>query len=109
TQLAQNQQHGDILVNYQKDISDLLLNQQLGKTYEGGAIRVVAQAKTLAALSALDQDGQRKGLIIQFLYDAQLIQTRHPIIDLNHAELNEAKLSGAHLRNVNLSGANMRG
>src|ERR1700694_745978 len=73
TQLAQDQQHEAVLVDYEKDISDLLLNQHLGKSNRGDAIQLVAQAKTLATLNALNGDGKRKGLIIQFLSQAQLI------------------------------------
>lgn len=103
--VTQNQQQEDVLVNYEKDISDLLTNQQLGKSNERDAIRVVAQAKTLAALNELDP--KRKGFLIRFIYEAQLISTRHPIVDLSNADLSNADLSNANLDRANLSKTNL--
>jgi len=101
--LLQNQQWEDALINYEKDISDLLPNQQLGSS----SFRAVARARTLAALSILDRD--RKGLLIQFLYDTRLITTRHPIVDLSNANLIEVNLKLTKLSRVNLSGAILSG
>ena len=58
--IAQEQQREDVLINYEKDISDLLLNQQqLGTTPAGDVVRAVARARTLTALNALNQDTKR--------------------------------------------------
>ncbi|GAB1538153.1 hypothetical protein NUACC21_08110 [Scytonema sp. NUACC21] len=51
----------------------------------------IARARTLSVLRRLDRDGERKGSIIRFLFDAELIST----LDLNDANLSGANLSSA--------------
>ena len=111
-QIAQDQQRENVLVTYEKDISDLLLTTNLRVSQEGAPVRAVARARTLSALSQLDAN--RKGLLIQFLYEAQLIQIKHTIIDLSNADLSganlaRADLTGAHLARANLTGADLAG
>jgi uncharacterized protein YjbI with pentapeptide repeats len=63
-------------------------------------------------LEALDPD--RKGRLLQFLNEANLINPKDPVIDLSgadatHADLSNDYLVSANLRGANLSGANLSG
>ena len=106
-QIALDQQQQETLVAYQKDISDLLLTQNLGSSKAGDEVRVVARARTLSTLRILDS--KRKGLLTRFLYDAQLITGAIPIISLMNADLRSADLSDSDLRGADLNGAHLEG
>lgn len=69
------------------------------------ALLDVARARTLSVLRRLDQDGERKGSVIRFLVDAELISN----LDLNTADLSNADLSGVNLTRAKLSKANLSG
>ncbi len=68
-------------------------------------MREIAWARTLTILPRLD--GERKGSVLRFLHEANLIGDGMSIIDLHHADLKGADLSGANLNLANLSGANL--
>ncbi len=124
-QIAQDQQLENALKTCIDDIKDLLgygnnsllLNKGLIASKPGDEVRVVARAEVLSALRQLD--GKRKGILIQFLYEAMLISVPNNhivtssgndvIIDLSDANLSGANLGAAHLRGVNLFYANLRG
>jgi hypothetical protein len=52
-------------------------------------------------------DGERKGRVVQFLYEANLITGTQRIIDLSGADLRKAELSEANLRSADLSRVNL--
>ena len=62
----------------------------------------VIRARTLSILRRFDQDPERKGSVIRFLAEAEIIAK----LRIN---LSDADLSGANLRNVDLSRANLSG
>ncbi len=124
------------LQTYLDRMSELMLSTGLGLS--GGkpspdqkAARIVARARTLTVLHELD--GTRKGMVLRFLHDSDLIVTNEgnsqAVIDLRGADLREADLSGADqswsdlrktnlqeavlsradLRGADLSGADLRG
>jgi hypothetical protein len=115
-QSALDQQRAAILQTYIDNIQDLLLNHNLlgdSPQPKNDADKVtiqetqeLAHARTLTALQGLDL--QRKGALLQFLHEAQLIGAVDPktgkvvarIIDLSFADLR-----GANLRGADLSGA----
>jgi len=115
--IAHIQQQDTILSDYFSDMSSLLLNKDvnLHDSQKGSVIRNIARARTLLALRRLDQDIKsdlnRKGNLLQFLYEAGLISKNRPkldpIINLNQADLNGINLSNAKLDGIDLSGANM--
>jgi uncharacterized protein YjbI with pentapeptide repeats len=74
----------------------------------GDDLSVVARAHTLAVLPRLA--GSRKGSILRFLYESDLIGKygQQSVIDLKRADLRGAFLSGADLSGINLSGADLR-
>jgi uncharacterized protein YjbI with pentapeptide repeats len=107
---------GVALQTYFDRMGVLLLNHNLGASQRGDKVRVVAQARTFAALRQLD--GERKGLLLQFLYESDLIgkpaeseddDQRGAIIDLQGADLCNADLAGADLRGADLRGADLFG
>jgi uncharacterized protein YjbI with pentapeptide repeats len=86
-----------------------------------GDKRVAARARTLTVLRELN--GARKRSVLQFLYEAQLINSRGVTrsgrdfyarvtdldsADLSMADLRNVRLSGADLRKVVLKGADLR-
>jgi uncharacterized protein YjbI with pentapeptide repeats len=107
-QLATDQQQESVLVTFESDISDLLLRDNLRSSTTGDAVRDVARARTLVALRRLDPI--RKGYLIQFLHEAQLVKAggaNNPIVYLAGADLEDAFLSGADLTSADLSGADL--
>jgi len=112
---ADKQNREAVLAAYQSSITDLLLNHKLGvrnvvKPDDQEAARISAiSARSLTLVTVRRLDGDQKGFLIQFLYNAQLINQGHPIISLNTADLSRINLSGIKLRGINLSGAVMTG
>ncbi len=107
-QLAADQERETVLVTFESAMSDLLLRDNLRSSKTGDAVRVVARARTLAALQSLDPT--RKGYLVRFLFEAQLLMSGapdNPIVDLRDADLSGANLTGANLHEADLSGANL--
>ena len=109
-EVENDRQRQQVLDAYFSYISDLLLEKKLLATNDADPARNLARTQTLTALRLLD--GRRKSQLLQFLYEAQLINSQ-PVIqlnggDLSNAILNEATLSGAELRGVYFVGASIR-
>jgi uncharacterized protein YjbI with pentapeptide repeats len=117
-QQALDQQQATTLQTYIDNIQDLLLNHNLRKadaSVDANPYRdvaVLARARTLTALQGLDAG--RKGRLLIFLYEAQLIGFFNsqgklivPVIVLAGADLAGANLTGANLAGANLTGANL--
>jgi len=103
--IESDRQRQAILSTYFDRLSDLLLNQEprLRDAKNKDEIRIVARARTLSAFRSLD--GERKGRVLQFLYEGGLITGESPVIVLKGANLEGAQLRGAHLREATLEGA----
>jgi Pentapeptide repeats (8 copies) len=73
----------------------------------------IVRARTLSILRRLDEDGKRKGSVIRFLIDIELIskvdlsEANLNGADLSLAKLSKAQLRGAELNRANLNGANL--
>jgi uncharacterized protein YjbI with pentapeptide repeats len=109
SQIAQDQQQENAFQAYLDRMSDLLLNSKLRESKLEDEVRKVARGRTLTVLPQLY--GIRKGELVQFLYEAGLIDRTNVIVDLRSADLSgaylkEAELGAASL-NCNLSGANL--
>jgi uncharacterized protein YjbI with pentapeptide repeats len=103
------------LQGYLDAMSTLIFERHLVESRQGDAVREVARADTLTALHRLN--GERKGQIVRFLAEAQLLATESGFIPgvlvaklkLDDADLAGANLAGAVLREANLTGVNLRG
>ena len=103
------------LQTYLGDMGELILRDKspLSEAPPDDAVSRLAQAKTLTVLGGLDP--QSKGILLQFLREAQLIKKddeKAPIIslagaDLSDIEMERADLSDADLSDANLSDANL--
>lgn len=110
----------EALLAYFKHISELLIdkklkiliNQKLETTDPDysmlDAALDVARACTLSVLRRLDKDGERKGRVIRFLSDTELVSELDlELADLSYANLSNVKLKGANLGYANLSNADL--
>jgi flagellar basal body-associated protein FliL len=106
---AEQRAQDDALQSYLNQLGQLLLDKdtQLLHPEEGDDARTLARAWTLTVLPTLDRNRKRR--VLQFLYEAGLIDKERPIVDLTGADLRGADLSGAFLSDANLSGAFLSG
>jgi hypothetical protein len=91
---------------YYDKMTELLLEKNLHEAEEGAQTILIAKARTQAILRSLDSPN--KGLLIQFLYEAHLIDKTRTIIHLDKADLIGVHLFGADLKGADLSGADLR-
>jgi hypothetical protein len=110
--LARAGQQEEALQAYLDTMAGLLLDRGLRTAEPQAEVWSVARARTRAMLRRLD--GERKGDLLEFLAEADLIGRDRIGIDLAEADLAEAdlsdaNLSGADLRGAELSGADLRG
>ena len=136
-EIAESNQREEALQNYLDRLSDLLIEKNLiGKAVKFQAasekqaednqpdLKIleekelldaasdVIRARTLSLLRRLGKDGERKGHVIRFLIEAEVISKLKLNLrdaDLSGADLRDADLSGANLSGANLSGANLSG
>jgi uncharacterized protein YjbI with pentapeptide repeats len=107
---VENQRAQDeALQAYLDQMSQRLLDKDrpLRESEEGDEVRTLARTRTLTVLTRLD--GERKGNVVRFLYEAGLILKDHPIVVLQHGTLREADLIEAYLIGADLSGSDLRG
>ena len=104
--IALDSQRAALLQDYLDRMSDLLIGQKLCDPQTSSEARHVARARTLIVLPQLDD--KRKGRLIQFLYESQLlILGTSNCIPLHNADLSGANLSGFDLMGINLTGADL--
>jgi uncharacterized protein YjbI with pentapeptide repeats len=98
------------LQGYLDRMTELLLDKALRSSGVDTEVRAVARARTLTSLRKLNEI--RKSILVQFLYDADLINiktaTDKPIIDLSGADLDGIDLRNTRLPRITLSGLYMR-
>ncbi len=109
--IAEDNQREAVLQEYIDKMSELLLDKNLRESTEDAEVRKIARVRTLTALRRLD--AERKGSVLQFLHESDLISKDTPIIhltgaDLSGANLISAKLGGADLRDADMRDADMR-
>jgi len=107
-----DQQRATTLQTYIDSIQDLLLNHHLLNAKSTDDVATLARARTLTALQGMDSN--RKGVLIRFLDEANLIgflddhaHQQPAIVDLSQADLSGADLSNANLAGVDLGYANL--
>jgi len=72
-QIANDKYHQDLLSQYFDQMTDLITKEQLLDHNKGKESQVIARARTLSTLRELSKDGERKGLLIKFLSEANLL------------------------------------
>lgn len=102
-ELAKQRAQDEALQAYLDQMSNLLLEKDLRSSDENSEVRTLARARTFTVLSRLD--GERKASVVQFLYDARLInkskgQFDGPIVSLSGADLRGVNLYGTYLKGV---------
>jgi hypothetical protein len=87
--IAERRTQDEALQANLNQMSDMLIptkeQPSLYKARPGDSLSSVARARTLTVLPRLD--GERKGQVMQFLYEAGLIAKRRPVLDLSDADL----------------------
>src|SRR5918992_243477 len=98
---------------YLDQMSNLMIDQKLGKNHENSiedSVRKVAQARTIAILLGLDAEHKRRPL--KLIYELELINRNRNgnkcIIELKNAGLDHANLSELTLRDANLRRVDLR-
>jgi uncharacterized protein YjbI with pentapeptide repeats len=122
-QIAQEQKHQEILTDYFSKMQDLIVETKKSKQTPGSKesnseerllleFRTTAQALTLSVLEQLD--GKRKGKVITYLAESQLItanndnQSSLPEVENdNPSSLPEIKLNGANLKEIVLKNVDL--
>jgi uncharacterized protein YjbI with pentapeptide repeats len=90
---------------YLDQMSQLMLEGDLRSSEEGSEVRTLARARTRTVLTRLDS--RRKGSVVQFLYEASLINKERPVVSLSGVSLRGADLSGLDLRGADLINVNV--
>lgn len=117
-EIADDRAREAVLETYLDRMTELLLDGGLGQSTEGARVRQVARARTLTTLRRLD--GERKGVLLRFLYESELIlATPNAVLSLSDADLSRANLTfasldradlrGAYLNEADLMGAHLKG
>jgi uncharacterized protein YjbI with pentapeptide repeats len=114
-ELADQRAQDEALQAYLNQMSSLLLERNLREAEAATEVRILARARTLTVLNRLDPS--RKTAVVQFLLEAELIQSvddRGPIIRLVGADLGGAGVGTSNvlvrrgnLVRTDLSGANL--
>jgi len=105
--IALDNQQEAALKEYLDKMSALLLENDLSKPVELEKVRKIGRVRTLTALRRLD--GERKAIVLQFLYESGLIDKSMSVVDLTGADLSKTNLSHANLRGADLRAAILRG
>ena len=83
----------------------LVIDRNLQDSERDSPEQAVAIAHTFATLRGLD--GARKGLVVKFLYESNLINNGKPVVGLARADLRSSDLGGLYLSRCDMSGANL--
>jgi uncharacterized protein YjbI with pentapeptide repeats len=118
-EIATDRQQEAALQAYLDRMTDLLLEKDLRKAVHPETLleaewrnskfpelQSIAKTLTFTVLRSLDK--RRKGQVIQFLYEADLIGRANKVVDLRSASLDGADLHRADLQGADLSYADLR-
>lgn len=112
-EIADENRRQTLLQSYLDKITELLLEQNLQDPAAPRAVRTIARAHTLAVLRVLDP--KRKAVVLQFLYDSELIARNQKSVDLGGANFSfidfdpSSQSIPRNLSNIDLSGAILTG
>ena len=103
-EIALDRQQEAALQVYIDRMSDLLVNGAL-RNAENKEVHNVARIRTLTLLRGLDVT--RKGMVLLFLHEAELINGDKPTIDLSGANFENIEIDHANLTHANLFMVNL--
>lgn len=106
-EITVDNQKEEALGSYTEAMSKLMLESHLRDSEQGSEVRVLASTRTLSTLRRLN--GERKGIVLQFLADANLIGKADPVIDMTNADLSSAVATRAFLSRVSLNKVDLQG
>jgi hypothetical protein len=108
-EIADERRQDDMLQAYLDGMSQLLTDKErpLHRAELGDYLSTMARARTTTVLQRLK--GERKGSVVQFLYESGLITTTHTVLTLRGADLGDANLIRANLIRADLSEADLNG
>ena len=106
-ELAEDNQRESALQTYIKDMSELLLHENLRNSKKGDEVRSIARVLTLTTLRRLDP--ARKSSVVLFLKESDLIEKDNLIVDLSGADLSGVILNMTNLNNIDLYETDMSG
>jgi hypothetical protein len=113
-EIAKARTQDEALEAYLDKMTELLVDQNLSARQNDidklkeDAVRTAAWARTKTVLRRLD--GNRKGAVLRFLREADLIKKGRPVIrSLSGADLREANLQGSVLEDTALEGVVLKG
>lgn len=104
-EIATNRRQDMALQAYLDSMTSLQLDNGLRTSEPDSEVRAIARARTLTVLRGLD--GFRKGMVLQYLYDSDLLINEG--INQTIVSLSGADFRGAELRKANLSRASLGG
>ena len=104
-EISLDNQHEAALQAYIDNMSALLLEKDLRDPVEVDKVRKIARVRTLTVLPRCD--GRRKAIVLQFLFESDLINKNNKVIDLEGADFSGAELCRAQLSKADLSRANL--
>ncbi len=109
-ELAYTNLREEALQGYLDRISAILIDNNVSSLDPSDpsleTIKDVVRTRTLTVLRSLDDDGERKGSVIRFLVDADLLSI-YFAVDLSSANLKGVQLSGVNLSRAILSNADL--
>ena len=92
-ELTRDNQQETLLQAYIDKMSELLLKEGLRESQPEDEVRKIARVRTLTVLQRLDRlDEIRKRSLLQFLYEANLIDKDNAIVDASGADLDFVQL-----------------
>jgi uncharacterized protein YjbI with pentapeptide repeats len=104
-EIAEDNRNQTTLEAYFDRMTELLLERTLRESQELDEVRCIARTRTLSVLRNLDS--RRKGQVLQFLYESNLV-SKNRVVDLTGADFDEAQLQDADLAGADLSGISLR-
>lgn len=98
--------HEAALQNYFEQVGSLLIEKPLRQASHDDDLSTVVRAQTLTVLEGLEPT--RKRILLQFLYESELMNKDKPVVSLVSANLSEADLSDANLHKAALNETTLR-
>jgi uncharacterized protein YjbI with pentapeptide repeats len=103
--IEKDRQEQTIITEYYSRMGQLMLEYDLRSSSADDDIRYIARAISVGVFRGIN--ATRKGQVLQFLYEADLINTPDPIVNLRGADLSQAELQSAELPKAHLAGIDL--